>query len=400
MTGRKRIRSTLARLKIGGAGDAPASRPSHNEEASPQRFIARLTIVALLAVLLAAPAFAETFTLGLLNGGCWEGDGPNRRQNNVRNCRPEDSLDNMVGLASLEVTCRSDLIHFKGPTKLRYEPTGMVRTRYNGELIDMPASVAAGRFGDMISRREAITPDHESRETWLLDRFIDVWVGGPGNSDQDPGGTSNCGGRPVGLPELCVPIETSEGPILSPYYGVGGVTPRLPAIEFDVPREALWDYLRQRAEDRERFDTNQSGESETPLLKVYLYDVVDPEIPKMKDRDRYLRAGESRHGMPASSWYMIGTVDWNGIVVTPTYRGFRNLGQVFKYTPAVLHDELNRLQDFYEACQANFPETDLSDVPMEPAAVAARSAVRALRNDSATWDRWKGVTLEQFADTK
>ena len=332
-------------------------------------------------------AKGETFTLGLLNGGCWEGGEPNLWWDNARDCSPSDSVDSMVRIASLEVTCHSDLMRIKAPMKLRCEPTGMVRARYNGKLIDMPSSVSMDRFNAMIFAGESLTPDHESRDTWLLERFIDVWVGAPGPLDTDPGGTADCGNVPYySIPTSCDPMETSEGPIRYPCHGT---TAWYPLVEFDVTRKALWDYLRQRAVEREMFDTNQSGKSEASMLKVYLYDVANPAVPTMKDRAGSIRRKDFRHGMPASSWYMLGTVDWNGIAV----------GRSFDYGPSALHDELNRLQDFYEACKANLPAPDLSGPADTPAVSAARTAVRALRNDSEEWDRWKDLTLEQFAET-
>ena len=349
-------------------------------------------------LLVLSPAlYAETFTLNLIgtrDGNCWAGDGAG---SGARPCTSEDSIENMIRTAELEVTCHSSLMRIKAPTTLRYDRTAMVRTRYNGELVDMPAHVLASTYSPLLST--GIPLDHESRDTWLLEKLVDVWVGGPGNSDEDPGGTAACGNAPYySIPTACDPIETSEGPVKHPHYGVG--TGRWPLVEFDVTRESLWEFLRQRAADRTAFDTNQSGESESHALKIYLYDVRNPNVPKMKDREGRVRSTDLRHGYPNSSWQMIGTVDWRGIAVDSNYRGFRGTGIRFRETPAALHNELNRLQDFYEVCEANFPaQSDVPSSPLGPAALNARDAVRSLRDATDEWDRWKAVTLEEFADT-
>ena len=353
------------------------------------------TIALAIASPLAVGLSAETFTLGRYGANCWDGD-PNPWRNNVRGCTSDDSIADMVRTASVEITCRSDIMRFKAPMKLRYVPTDMVRTRHNGVLTDMPSSVSMDRFNLLVKSGEPFPPDHESRDTWLLNRFIDVWMGAAGNVDTDPGGTADCGNVPhYSIATSCGPIETSEGPILYPFHGVIAQRRR---AEFDIKRDVLWDFLRQRGIDRERFDSNQSGESESPLLKMYLYDVINPNVPKMKDRTGYIKPTDTRHGEPASSWYMLGKVDWNGIEVTPTHRGMIGFGWWFDHTPSDLHDELNRLQDFYEVCEANSTAVELTSGVTSSAVSTARTAVRALQDDPEEWNRWKILTLEEFVD--
>ena len=339
-----------------------------------------------LTTIVSAPVAAETFVLGQLGNS--HGASPlNPSRPGVmcrdettprRHCQNDDTVENLYYPVYLEVSCRSEFIRITAPVHPHREYGDMVRVMHRGRATEMPLRVAWQLKSDGGNVGRA----------YMLTKPIDVWIGPAGDPDVNPTG-GECGGVPYrSIPRRqCQAMEDSEGPIEWPNLE--------PPISFDLTREWLWKYLEMRKYQALAFDNSESGETESALMEVHLYQVSNPAVLKMKDRRGQIKRTDFRHGAPAGEFLLFGETHWRDIKVRPSYGG-----ELFSRVPGDLLGELNRLQDFYDACEANASKTEVSDAPMSSAATAARSAVRVLRDDFEEWNRWKDTTLERFADTE
>ena len=358
-----------------------------------------------LALLLAAlsasiPSSGETFTLGryewfqtykfpnsALRGSadmamvCRDDPG------GLRPCKETDPIEALHQPASLELSCQSEVMQIESyvwPKMFRDgQPSGLVRMTYQGRAMDMPHAVA-----------RQIARGREVRSALALQAPIDVWAGPTNRSDKTPVG-EECGVAPIlGFPTECEGIQTSIGPV-----HISDLLDDRSKTRFQASRESIWKFLEDRQEQSDRYDRGESAEPEEGALQMILYSVTNPKVPKMEDR-KVFRRGEIRHGPPAGEYLLLGKQTWRDIEVSPPPYGPGVNSAHFSMAPKAAHRELNRLQTFYNDCLARSAEIDVSSIPLGPAALDARDAVRLLRNVAEEWNLWKDVTLERFASAE
>lgn len=347
--------------------------------------ILRLVVVLFVVSGLSAETFTAVYTGHRVSrvkyGLCW-----NSETEQHVHCESGTTADNLRLRLDLDVECDRETIRVTAPSSIM-SPQEPYEVTYNGRRQRVNSRVMYLLPEAALTRLVSVEP-------------VDMWFGqefspsngpsiGPSQtSEAKTDGFGSClrdggggwgGKRSYG----CGKYVTSVGNISWPRRGED--------FYFEIPRTKLWELLERRKWRSEGFDSGERLHGESHRLRIHLIPLNNPNSNEHVQR---LGGAPTRYGnyigsMEQHPFYIVGSPTWYDIAL-PLESHEEEFRQSF---PESLRNELNRLQVFYNACEAS--ATRNRPVTLTPTARTAQAAVKSLAA-TPEWDDYKDLTLDEF----
>ena len=263
-------------------------------------------------------------------------------------CKSDDTWDNVVFTATLEVSCSSENITITVP----FGTPMSLRSRQSLYIVD-GRSMGRSEIGQRFDHDYANGTTYVRGKSFIQKFPVDVYFY-DGSKFLTQGG---CGGQRMenSASSQCSKVVTS-GPLRwSKYLREGNDPP--PVATFSISRRFLWQVLKNRQGISDCHDRGEGCGFETEYIKMLLWRVDYPNVKLIALGDRVGRRERRTTQSYPLVFSMFGRARaWDGFSPPKDTR-----------IPDVAYEELNRLQDYYNSCQVPQAAPPPPPAPERPA---------------------------------
>lgn len=303
-------------------------------------------------------------------------------QTTLHPCTDEHTPDDYSSYLVLDVSCHRPFVvvtivnteHVQG-TQRSYSPRSPYLVRIGGERHQVDS-------GDLIQIRED-----------RPDLLVDLQAKG----EYDVSISSRYGESPqkvCGQGQVCAPIVQPVDGTVTYWPNAGN------RFFFEIPKKPLWEVLKARQRQADRYDGGESTQPEQGMMNLRLHPVHNPATNQPLTTLDGTTGRWGTEALAATDQFFLAfarvSKDVGGVTVIkkaePEFTSGKPLPPML---PRRHRYELERLQDYYNSCTNTVPTEQANTITLTSTARAAQTAVKSLAA-TPEWDDYRDLTLDEF----